>query len=220
MKERGILFSSAMVRALLDREKTKTRRIVKDVEILPPDGVRVECSHPLSYDRITARFRWNEAGETFALLRKCPYGAPGDRLYVRETGWQPCEPTVRQLREGADTWPDYVYDADGLDEGQAEGFRAWGWKRRPAIHMPRRFSRLLLELTEVRVERVQDITEEEARAEGFRAKPEHGHFMCDPSRYSMPTARDGFLETFYDLNKRAPRNQNPWVWALTFTILN
>lgn len=103
-----------------------------------------------------------------------PYGKPGDTLWVRESGWEPKTATVRELREGADTWPDYAYDADELTSSDADDFRRWGWKRRPSIHMPRWASRITLEIVDVRVQRLQEIGEDDARAEGLTVQQGSG----------------------------------------------
>lgn len=204
MKERPILFSAPMVRALLDGRKTQTRRIVK------PWFPRLDYgSQPVPADVVVR--------EGFTHRSTCPYGVPGDRLWVRET-WggafidgnpftdqgelaTPLVPGDGIPRERPDRFS-LMYRADfttAEDAGE-------GWF--PSIHMPRWASRLTLTLTDVRVERVQDISEVDALAEGcFDAKAHDG---------SLPS--EIFLSLFYDLNKRAPRTENPWVWALTFKL--
>ena len=96
----------------------------------------------------------------------------GDLLWVRESGWQPSDPTPRDLREGADTWPKYWYDADAgfhiILNGNAEQFKDWGWKRRPSIHMLRWASRLTLRVVKVRRQRVRDISAHDCKAEGIQ----------------------------------------------------
>lgn len=202
MSERPILFSGSMVRALLDGRKTQTRRIVK-VPDTGPFGVwqpttlgghGVVAPFPAMTNRRTGR----SVG--------CPYGAPGDKLWVRET-WD-----FRPWAE-ADS-PRNVRIAYGAGGDQRDAVAPDGWnptlygsaRWRPSIHMPRWASRLTLDVTGVRVERVQDIIAADAIAEGFGGQ-EDAHEPC---------ARDKFLATFYDLNKRAPRTENPWVWVIEF----
>lgn len=148
MKERPILFSGPMVRAILAGTKTQTRRVVKERHI--------DAAPPVHF---------------FQYLREnCPYGQPGDRLWVREA-WQgpllESEEQEDEFRQSPDIYkkPGFcAYRAtDTLDAIDADG-RELGW--RPSIHMPRWASRILLEITAVRVERLHDITEADAQAEG------------------------------------------------------
>src|SRR5205085_1532348 len=97
----------------------------------------------------------------------CPYGQAGDRLWVRENGWERPERTPKLMREGADTWEPFYYDADGISWQEAADFKAWGFKRRPSIHMPRAACRILLEVASVRVEPLLEISEQDALAEGI-----------------------------------------------------
>jgi hypothetical protein len=150
IKERPILFSAPMVRAILEGRKTVTRRVCKPQ---PSANAHTTCAsgNPMG--------AWWETGKD---INRCPHGKPGDRLWVRETfGMQ-----VRQYGGGAGehivyraTNPDAIYCKSA--EGQEYPVK---WK--PSIHMPRHSSRILLEITDVRVERLQDISEEQAQAEG------------------------------------------------------
>lgn len=135
----------------------------------------------------------------------CPYGQPGDRLWVRET-WQ--GPLIdEELEEEFHQSPDYfkkpefcAYRAtDTLDAINADG-EALGW--RPSIHMPRWASRILLEVTSVRVERLQDISEADAEAEG---PPKH-----------FNSWRDNFCALWQKINGDGSWDANPWVWAIEF----
>src|SRR5574342_440540 len=132
MKERPILFSGPMVRAILEGRKSQTRRVAKLRSTRRPSGLVV-----------------------FSLHNRCPYGAPGDRLWVRET-WCP----VDDREEGGKLWVDYRatprYSAEhpaGWDAAPAD-IEALKW--RPSIHMPHWASRISLEVTDVRCERLQD----------------------------------------------------------------
>ena len=219
MTERPILFSGPMVRAILEGRKTQTRRVVKR----------------------NAAGRAERGGRNWHLddpdaVKACPYGAPGDRLWVRENGWQRPERTPRMMREGADTWARYYYDADGED---GEQLKEWGFKRRPSIHMPRWACRLVLEVTAVRVERLQEISEADAIAEGierthidslgrqqYRMVP-HCEYDIDEGqiigaaeyvgRTTTPKPVDAYRALWLSLNaKRAPWASNPWVWVVEF----
>jgi hypothetical protein len=209
MKERPILFSGPMVRAILDGSKTQTRRVVKDAQLA---GI--------------GRCHWSKTGWAHLRLSggcscqpvRCPYGTPGDRLWVRET-WQHNigngPPIIYRADHGA---AQSVYEAD-LATG------AWkvavsGW--RPSIHMPRAASRILLEITDVRVQRLQEISDEDARAEGIEysddyAVREHAHVGLDegdliPNAPPMPS----FRSLWERIHGPGSWHANPWVWAITF----
>jgi len=227
IKERPILFSASMVRAILEGRKTVTRRVMK----LQPDAdatITVE-----SYNvAVTNRHGCQEAGpEIFgAWWRdgetgcKFPYGKPGDRLWVRETH--------------ADIGCRMTYRAD-TDDGAHCQVKRWT----PAIHMFRRDSRILLEITDVRVERLQDISDEQAIAEGcfftdYGRKCGHGGLgWRDATACEYPDThhpqRDGWMwdkTTSHEQCLGAPRwafanlwnstggnwDANPWVWSISF----
>jgi hypothetical protein len=165
VKERPIFFSAPMVKAILEGRKTQTRRIVKCAapDLIDADG------WPLRDDDGTG-------GEVRCA---CPYGVPGDRLWVRETLGVPG-------------------------------------------HMPRWASRITLELTDVRVQRLREISEEDAVAEGCVAgssvthRGTMGPFDAEVTREAS-TAREAFCALWNSINiKRAPWHISPWVWALTF----
>ncbi|MBU9579574.1 hypothetical protein KTE26_14160 [Ralstonia mannitolilytica] len=191
-KERPILFSGAMVRAILDGRKTQTRRVAK-----------------LTF--------WPR--ESDVLL--CPFGRPGDRLWVRENGWERPERTPKMMRDGADTWAPYYFDADGYSEQDKADFKAWGFKRRPSIHMPRTASRITLEITAVRVERLNDCSEEDARAEGIT---DGGCTQCgnpEPCGCQNPShdARESYVHLWEQINGAGSWHANPWVWVVEFKRL-
>ena len=204
MKERPILFSAPMVRALLDGSKTQTRRVVKP-------------KHLPFVENLTANFLDGKWGE-----RPMPYGQPGDRLWVRENGWERPERTAKMMREGADTWKPYYFDADGLSWQDSEDFKAWGFKRRPSIHMPRWASRITLEVTGVSVERLQDISEADSVAEGC-TKNHNGYFWGGPHDVSglkqMATAQKAYRDLWESINGPGSWEANPWVWVVSFKHL-
>ena len=221
MKERPIIFSAPMVRAILEGRKTQTRRVVKPrpaprgsfVTNSPGDPGYIAWCDLEDIDRMfckDAERHWHTA--------VCPYGVIGDRLWVRET----CQPVVGHptLDDGFAT----MYRADGAlvfhTEAEAEymrvakreaGRETWPdraapgcWK--PSIYMPRWASRITLEIADVRVERLQDISEEDARAEGVDA----GQNMREGS------CRDLYSVLWDSINGDGAWASNPWVWALTF----
>jgi hypothetical protein len=218
MTERPILFSAPMVRAILDGRKTQTRRIMKVQP--PPDAlVTVEHYHPIVIDRHGDMqpgdeifgAHWDD-GE-FGL--KSPYGAPGDTLWVRETWgavWPADEPVpLRQCEiEYRAELPPGCTDRPGewpADEGNGPEVPKW----RPSIHMPRWASRITLRITDIRVERLQDISEDDARAEGVSSEWDdyEKYGQSEPYRY-------GFSALWNDINGPGAWDDNPWVWAISF----
>lgn len=215
MKERPILFSGPMIRAILEGRKTQTRRVIKP----QPAG---EIDNLGDGDSIIDLL-------TDAVIA-CPYGQPGDRLIVRESGWERQARTPRMLRDGADTWAPYYYDADGLTEADVDDFKRWGFKRRPSIHMPRWASRITLEVEAVRVERVNEITEEDAKSEGANREaayddPDLQYESCDgidrgagPGYFCPRSYKAGFSNLWDSINSSRGFGweANPWVWVITF----
>ena len=185
MKERPILFSGPMVRAILEGRKTQTRRVVKE-----PYGLKALWFKALGRPAVS----------------QCPYGQPGDRLWVRET-WQP------------GTWGP-SYRADFTEESARRCLNPW----KSCIHMPRRFSRITLEVTEVRVQRLQDISEEDAQAEGCHLTASMTHGERGPGAKSwVEMPKDGFKGLFRELwdsingqRQGCAWADNPWVWAVSF----
>ena len=199
MKSRPILFSAPMVRALLAGTKTQTRRPLREGTWLDPkEGVIRMCSVG--------------NGVTGFQSVACPYGAPGDQLWVREqfAGSIAYERHGYPLREwGNKIW----YCADGEP-------RSGQWTRpRPSIHMPRSLSRITLELTDVRVERLQDISEADALAEGVTPKWEpgcSGRLMEAIGGFSFRPAASAYADLWEQINGAGSWDANPWVWALSF----
>jgi len=188
MKVRPILFSSQMVRALLNGRKTQTRRILKgSTEFKGPYNPAYIEAHKHSKG-------WAEI---------CPYGKLGDLLWVRET-W------AKNLGSngGAVYYADYEsasFHRYELPSGKLlDGCDRW----KPSIHMPRRISRLTLEITETRMQRLQDISREDALAEGVTGGEGPGY---DSARYS-------YQHLWLGINGPGSWDANPWVWVLTFRV--
>ena len=210
MKERPILFSGPMVRAILDGRKTMTRRVVKPQ---PHEGVdAVECQDQI----IVGMNVPDQSG--FAMMRggvieseaiRCPYGEPGDRLWVREThkGWLTYQGQQVVQYAASGTKQYHVDRPEGHPEGGMLNGECCADKWRPSIHMPRWASRINLEITGVRVERLQDITDADALAEG----------ACHPD----PRAKDGCYRSAFEglwesINGAASWDANPFVWVVEF----
>lgn len=202
MKERPILFSGPMIRAILSGQKSVTRRVMKTQPQKAPvdvvDGVP-------SWDSPT-----NYAGEVQMNTqhgKPCPYGKPGDRLWVREAWAQ-----INVAQAPGESWVVYR---------QCDNRTDYGGPWRPSIHMRRRDSRILLEITDVRVERLQDITEDQAEAEGVEGcipscpgpYDEHGNPECDCMNL---TYVQSFQALWENINGRKSWDANPWVWVMEF----
>lgn len=226
MKERGILFSAPMVQAILAGKKTQTRRIIKRQPLgtnyiqkmwgKSPDGV--------AFGR-PGHFR--EAGPDYpddaSDDRKCPYGIVGDRLWVRET-WAPLPEqeesfAMPEYEGGGGDASKICFRADERPSNDKRGGLIFGVKKwRPAIHLPRWGSRITLEITNVRAERLQDISVDDARAEGVDDGPGRGSHL-----YPSPRAARGplgyvsvFRELWEQINGRGSWSSNPWVWVVEF----
>lgn len=205
MKERPIIFSGAMVRAILEGRKTQTRRIIKaninhfhihgnPRKLLADWGL----SGLRELDKMNGqvKFDFQTAVDDYSTETvKCPYGQPGDWLWVRET-WQP-----NTMPTG---WS-YYYRA--TDEEVVSG----PWKS--PIFMPRVASRILLEITDVRVERVQEITRDDAITEGVGALSDDYTDGMD----FFADAVDAFRSLWRSIHGSASWEQNPWVWVITFS---
>jgi hypothetical protein len=188
MKERPILMSAPMVRALLDGTKTQTRRVVKG-----------EALQWLVRDKFAPAFVADPANYL------CPYGQPGDRLWVRETF---SGPWCMEAQDGIAAAPPSKWGEFSRIWYWADGEPTQGdWTRpRPSIHMPRWASRITLEVTGVRVERLNDITRGEAMAEG-----------CPfPNMKFGPDPREWFADLWSSINGEGNWDLNPWVWVVEF----
>lgn len=204
MKEFPILFSAPMVRAIFDGHKTQTRRMIKWPTCFHAGPSADQVDNLGDCETIVATD--NDGKQHFI---RSPYGAAGDRLWVRENGWQRPDRTPRMMRDGADTWEPYYFDAD-LTASDHEQFKAWGFRRRPSIHMPRAFCRLLLDVVDLRVQRLQETSEDDAKAEGLTTP-------AYPPGVAPATFRRAYANLWDTLNaKRGSWNSNPWIWTVTF----
>ena len=207
IKERPILFSAPMVRAILEGRKTVTRRAVKGFQI-PTEDTSIQVGDRQRWSAIgqrDPRYGFCVFGSTEAECAKeleqyapCPYGRRGDRLWVRET-----HSLVPDPEEPAG-YSQVLYAADGQQYG----------KNRPSIHMFRADSRILLEITDVRVERLQDITYEQAAAEGVHRGPLREWCASDEGgtchKYPVPAFRDLWQSVGGNWDA------NPRVWVVEF----
>lgn len=185
MKQRPIIFNTEMVQAILDGRKTQTRRPVNPA-LVQSERLPLETSKGI--------FKFWCSDEVSS-----PFGSVGDQLWVRET-----------FQYGLCTKSGFAYKAthkpSDLEEGWHEVIK---WK--PSIHMPRSAARIILEVTDVRVERLNDISEQDAKAEGF-------DYPDVPGMGWKFNARHNFLVAWDQIYGN--RSSNPWVWVIEFKVIS
>lgn len=219
MKERGMIFNGEMVRAILDGRKTQTRRPIKWKQTRFTEiGEREDGS----------KWPWSEDAEHACdFWHPCPFGSVGDRIWVRETFQGPLfdydlmdnyckDPTPFKKPEFC------VYKADGVPapefyDADDELHCCW----RPSIHMPRWASRILLEITNVRVERLNAISEEDAEAEGIDMEALYDSQDCydciaDHNMTGRPTVTGAFKYLWESIYGEESWKANSWVWVIEF----
>jgi hypothetical protein len=233
-KERPILFSGPLVRAILRDvdPKTVTRRLVKPMPGLQSTWMNerfLRLASVRGYAVVEGRFgvSWEHPGGGPGGWTACPYGGPGDRLWVRETwadadimyqGHQNDSPSVVAYRADKSA---IQYEAAKPMAVPAFDLAQWNWdalKWRPSIHMPRWASRVTLEIVSVRVERLQDITEEDAKREGI-TEIFSDVFDGGLGRAMATTPRAAFSKLWNEINEKRPGaswKSNPWVWRIEF----
>ena len=252
MKEKPIIFSAPMVRAILEGRKSMTRRIVKCREEIACLGTAADWNAGKLDERMPDWETWGpksgaqvfvgKHGNIFSL--NCPYGVPGDRLWVRETfqdycpiwsgGW-----CGHGTREGIEKEHGVWYGAGAPHRGPLPADPPLKWK--PSIHMPRWASRITLEIVSVRVERLQEISEEDAEKEGVPVNQrapdllhpsnlcvtcgQHRHthvgknMVCFGGKgtvFSNWTYKGGFSYLWESIHGPGSWEQNPWVWVIEF----
>lgn len=238
MTERGMIFNAEMVRAILDGRKTQTRRIMK-VQPKPsksrPGDFWFSSKKLESMVHVSDLAPGNSPIADYHLFIQehcCPFGAVGDRIWVREAYRFPASlddisPTgVGEMAVATGyrkPWAPTFYEFTGTFSDGWKGFEtppkvSDAGKLRPSIHMPRWASRILLEITDVRVERLNAISEEDARAEGII---DGGCLNCgEPEPCGCanpePDATDAFAYLWQSIYGQENWNANPWVWVISF----
>jgi hypothetical protein len=225
MKTKPIIFNPEMIRAILDGRKTQTRRVIKPQPISYHNSDGALCGWVKSGFAVGGR----EEGVKETMLEHCPFGQPCDLLWVRET-----------IDATYDCDALYVADEERLVDAHPHGWDLWHKEHRelpvkviPSIYMPRWASRITLEITNIRVERLQDISKEDAIAEGFKAITKDGGITI---KYGIPDS-DGFPgndnygwpwpdwhtdpRTAYkylweSIYGEGSWGANPWVWVIEF----
>jgi len=238
MKQRPIIFSTEMVRDILEGRKTQTRRIVKfnavDTQYLEGSEIAIEPrdvaerfqlfkNDPMfdGDEKIADRwsYQWNI---------KCPYGQPGDILYVRESCMWVMQEHASDLLEGSRNHTQWEYKASAFDEWVKYAKEKYNYKWTPSIHMPKAAARIWLQITEVRAERLQEISEKDSTAEGIEnimrafddLAPTYRNYTHndknDPWAVCADNAQQSFQTLWQSINGPDSWNKNPWVWVINF----
>jgi hypothetical protein len=215
MTERPILFNAPMVRALLSGSKTQTRRICKSQpysngykwdgndflchnDYLPPSAMLMDCGGKSLYT----------TSDVEGLESECPYGQPGDRLWVKED-WQGLHKyngtKIADIQVDDRRWVNYPASGN-----------IWDAQRRAARFMPRWASRILLEIVSVRVERLNDISDEDARAEGVLWDPMGWMDYAHNDGRRKSSSRQSYQTLWEYINGPGSWAANPWVWCISF----
>ena len=201
MRERPIIFSDPMVRAILDGRKTQTRRIVKPIG---NDDRFVMLDYGSGWWPYRSNYGESHMKGDKEIPHACPYGQPGDRLWVREAwAYNPYDDRV------------WYRATDELPSKDEYGPLRW----LASIHMARADSRITLEITGVRVEPLQNITEADAIAEGVTPKWEpgcSGRLMEALNGFSFRPAASAYLDLWEQINGPGSASANPWVWVIQF----
>lgn len=236
MKDTPILYTGPMVRSVLADRKTMTRRVTKPQ--FAPDAIPVEVPATTPEGWLApghSGLWWDDCQANIDEAIRCPYGIPGDRLWVKETFYARGRWETRfSEKKGRDEWhfvdmtPDaggvYRYAADGAMEdakprrGINGNMPSW-WKR-PAIFMPKEASRISLEVTSIRIERLQAISQRDAVAEGLIRLPASGRYVVTNGDQHMGVASTNPVEVYRalweDINGLGSWAENPWVWVIGF----
>ncbi|MGY7804366.1 hypothetical protein L1S06_04110 [Klebsiella pneumoniae] len=215
MKERGMIFNGEMVRAILDGRKTQTRRIMKpQPEPCPRGGHWWPSNVFKTMLHVEDEMQNGKGGWGGLVGDACPFGDVGDRIWVRET-WAEAGASAPDLKLYRANYPEHV---PSIYENvpPAEEIR---WT--PSIHMPRWASRILLEITGVRVERLNAISEEDAEAEGIDMEALYDSQDCydciaDHNMTGRPTITGAFKYLWESIYGAENWLTNPWVWVIEF----
>lgn len=218
MKERPVIFNGEMVRAILDGRKTQTRRVMKPQPEPCYRGGHWWPSNTFKTMLHIEEQMQNGAGGWGGLAGDaCPFGAVGGRLWVRETFM---DLTGTGIEATTGKFEGFAYRADTPAGSYGDEVRKeYGLKWTPSLHMPRKACRILLEITAVRVERLNDISEEDARAEGVKPA---GDMLPDyPDTFLTPKgdfaiAKVAFQRLWQSIYGEESWAANPWVWVIEF----
>ncbi|HGE8501493.1 hypothetical protein ACYZFV_01415 [Serratia ureilytica] len=214
MKERPVIFNGEMVRAILDGRKTQTRRVIKNQRM--GDCWSVKPAKSPLYERHSHDWWLPTGTKPYSALPVCPLGQEGDRLWVRETFM---DLTGTGIEATTGKFEGFAYRADTPAGSYGDEVRKeYGLKWTPSLHMPRKACRILLEITAVRVERLNDISQEDAQAEGMEltgwvpsySNPDNAGFDETLTPY------DNFAMLWESIYGEESWGANPWVWVIEF----
>jgi hypothetical protein len=225
--EHPIIFNDWSIRRILAGEKTQARRVI-DFSKFDPLGQMDMSPGKFEFEGLKNGRSANFREPNGAAVVHCPYGQPGDVLWVREA--------FRFIRSEDDSSPNEVvdrypngpyelpctkYEAGGVLQAECQDVQEWG-RKRPSIHMPRELHRLRLRVEDVRVERVQQISQEDAKAEGCeRTKRAEGEDVFSGRKmvfYDAPTLH--FQHKWNDLHGDSAWERNEWVWVVEFSRID
>lgn len=250
MKERGMIFNGEMVRAILDGRKTQTRRIMKvqpsDGFHPTHNGYDLDLKAHWYTPGVVDKNGYLQPAkkDVFGVADEnegftCPFGSVGDRIWVRETWgvvsheldddgriqpWIPDRPAtaIHEMPFGNGYYTGHaIYAADGDftwgdDDGYEDGRSCW----KPSIHMPRAACRMLLEITRVRVERLNSISQEDAQAEGMELTGWRPTYSDPDSGGEVWTPYDNFAQLWESIYGEESWKANPWVWVIEFVVVS
>jgi hypothetical protein len=225
MKYIPVLFSTPMVQAILDNRKTQTRRVVKMTKDIENPEFGYTAFTQIGSISVRGKHANGEYGESFI---KCPYGKVGDILWVRET-WANTT-NVNSVSDFPYGVPHIVSESFDGKVHSAYIYRAstpdWQWLDddgwttekshwKPSIHMPKVACRLFLKIKSIRVERLQEISEQDAKAEGAEGL-NCQYIGAEHHGQGYTSYTEGFKKIWQDINGRVSWLANPWVWVIEF----
>lgn len=223
--ERPILFSTPMIQAILDVRKTQTRRLMK-IQPEYSEGMGKWVLYPEQHPTVYA--------DLINANKYCLYGEPGDILWVRETFYAWGHWTLVTTHKTNSVKKEWHFNDLTLSEGKIyhyednppeniiKGRFGLGWHKRPSIFMPKEACRIKLLIKDIRVERLQDISEEDAKVEGCEKAIKWIHTgkieVIDTSHvfYHHSTYKDGYKMLWEAINGKDSWGKNPWVWVIEF----
>lgn len=215
MKERPIYPYAHEVRAILDGRQTMLRRIVKP-QPFKPDPSRPSYFPFQPDDWVWCANSWsstisNSPEGPAGWSKHCPYGQPGDRLWVKES--------IRRIGEPSDG-DERLCESEYIADGTRTAAYCWPWENKalPSIHCPRSLSRITLEIVSVRVERLQAISEADAISEGVTAVSSGGVTLFATTGVNC-SAKDAYAALWESINGPGSWDANPWVWCISFKVI-